>query len=161
MSVFAETDGDANVVPFGKLPKPQAKGADVKRERTFLDATRAVAKLSQLGRLEYERVRSKAAKELVCRVSFLDRVLENVHKEVSNFKHDYHLRSFAREEGERLIGCRVDDSTVTPSWRVAKAENIKTGELTELLLLADGNFTVVRGIPRVEKTAPTLKANEP
>jgi hypothetical protein len=147
-------------VPFGKLPKPQVQGADVKRERTFLDATRAVAKLSQLGRLEYERVRSKAAKELGCRVSFLDRVLQKVHKEVSNFKHDYHLRSFAREEGERLINLLAEDSTVTPAWRVAKAVIIKTGEKTDLLLLADGNFTVKRGVP-IEKTAPTLRANEP
>jgi hypothetical protein len=153
MSDAAKQTDDANVVPFGKPPKPQTQGDHV-RERTFLDTTRAVAKLSQLSRLEYERVRYKAAKELGCRVSFLDRVIENIHEAIQLLKNDYHLRSFAREDGERLIRFRVDDSTVTLSWRVAKAENIKTGEPTELILLADGNFTLVRGVPRAEKTEP-------
>jgi hypothetical protein len=142
----------SDIVKFPKAPQGRTENGD-DRKRASLDATRAVAKLSQLGRLEYERVRCKAAKEIGCRVSFLDRVIENIHEAIQLFKNDYLLRSFAREDGELLIGCRVDDSTVTPSWRVAKAENIKTRELTELLLLSDGNFTVVRGVPRVEKTA--------
>jgi hypothetical protein len=150
----AKQTDDANVVAFVNPPKPQAQGDHVKRERTFLDTTRAVAKLSQLSRIEYERVRYKAAKELGCRVSFLDRVIENIHEAIRLLKNDYHLRSFAREDGERLIRFRVDDSTVTHSWRVAKAEDIKTGEPAELLLLADGDFTVVRGVPCVKKPEP-------
>jgi hypothetical protein len=149
----------SDVLRFPKPIQSQTKNSD-ERKRDSIDATRVVAKLSQLGRLEYERVRCKAAKELGCRVSFLDRVIENINETVQLFKNDYHLRSFAREDGERLISFLADDSAVTPAWRVAKAEIIKTGEKTDLLLLADGNFTVKRGVP-VEKPAPTLKANEP
>ena len=132
-----------------KFPQPTQGQTGDDRNRAFLDATRAVAKLSLLGRLEYERVRCKAAKELGCRVSFLDRVIEKIHEEVSRFKHDYRL-SFAREEGECLISLYEDESTATPSWRLARAKRTKdanTEEPVSLLLLADGNFTVLRGYP--------------
>jgi hypothetical protein len=100
--------GERSMADIVKLPK-RSKG-QTSGEQPLIDATRVVAKLSLLGRLEYERVRCKAAKELGCRVSFLDGVLENIHQEISTFKHDHRLRSFAREEGERFISMREPDS---------------------------------------------------
>jgi hypothetical protein len=144
----------ANIVAFGKPPTPQTQADHVKRERAFIDTTRAVAKLAQLSRLEYERARSKAAKEIGCRVSFLDRVIANIHEAIQRLKNDYDMRSFAREHGERLVNLHVDDNTATPAWQLATAEDIKTGVKDSLLLLADGNFTVKRGVPRVKKPEP-------
>jgi hypothetical protein len=151
----ADKQTDAgNVVRFGNLAKPpQAQGADVNRERASIDATRAVARLSLLGRLEYERARSKAAKELGCRVSFLDRVIASIHEAVGNFQRDYTLCSFARGEGEKLVYLRrlTKEEADTPSGRLAGAKDVKTGQQTDLLLLADGDFTIVRGGPSLRQ----------
>jgi hypothetical protein len=101
-------------------------------------------------------MRSGSAIRRSSRVSFLDSVLENIHAEVSRFKRDYKLRSFAREESGRLIRFHEDASTVTPSWILATGEYVQTGHQASLLLLADGNFTVSRSVPMkaVEKATP-------
>lgn len=151
-----------NVVRFGNLAKPpQAQGADVNRERASIDATGAVARLSLLGRLEYERARCKAAKELGCRVSFLDRVIENIREAVSQFKHEllnsygaFRLRSFARDERVSYMGFH-SGPTVTPAWQLASAQEVETGDTINLVLLADGNFTVARGRERASRRLTT------
>jgi hypothetical protein len=113
MSTADKPAAVSNVVGLAK--SQQAQDADVNRERASIDATRAVARLSLLGRLEYERARSKAAKELGCRVSFLDRVIASIHEAVWRFQNDHSLCSFARGKGEKLVDLRMaEGEAVTP-----------------------------------------------
>ena len=149
----------ANIVAFGKLPNPSQSQTETNRKRASIDATRAVASLSLLGRLEYERARCKVARELGCRVSFLDRVIENIREAVSQFQREsiypesYGLCSFARDERGEYIAVH-DNSQVTPSWQLASAQKVATGETVNLVLLADGNFTIARGREHAKKSMP-------
>jgi hypothetical protein len=92
-----------------KFPTPPQGQANDGRERTLVGATRAVAKLSLLGRLEYERARSKVAKELGCRVSFLDRVIASIHEAVWNSK--------TTTISARLHGGKAKGSSTCAWWK--------------------------------------------
>jgi hypothetical protein len=106
-----------------------------------------IAALCLMPALAYERERVKAAKKLGCRVSFLDQKVEQVRTAIAQFRADREILCTNSRVGW-CIDFKIDDASFVPSWCLASGEKRwgeRKGQETNLLILADGNATIVRG----------------
>jgi hypothetical protein len=102
-----------------------------------------LARLSRMPELDYDRARTAAARALKCRVSWLDRKIQELRIEIAKFEHfppsDDGVRpgtaiNFIHNDGSDVLG-----------FVIATAN--RYGKNRHLLVLADGNGTVVDSIP--------------
>jgi hypothetical protein len=118
---------------------PTARAAVIKAAQE----ARLIARLCVMPALAYERERAKAAKQLGCRVSFLDQKVEQARERIARFRADTEILCTNARVGE-CIDFQINDGSFVPSWCLASGER-RWGEQTNLLLLADGNATIERG----------------
>ena len=114
----------------------------------FLGATRLVAKLARLSLLDYERDRLAAAKELGCRVSFLDSHVAEVRCRIESFSY----RVPGSEERNEIINVQTKSGVVMTGWALAigykkKFQDDNHGERSYLVLMADGSFSLLETVP--------------
>jgi hypothetical protein len=101
--------------------------------------------------LEYERARNAAARQLKCRVSWLDHTVEAIRARIAEFAH-----LLPPKDGRTAVGNPInfyDDGKRHVGFLVAVAHRYGQGH--HLLVLADGNATVVDSVfssaePRTE-----------
>jgi hypothetical protein len=153
-----DDDRKSNVVPLRKgTPIVTAPPA----EEVAVDAVRILARIATLDLLGYERARSRAAKELGCRLSFLDRNVARIRDEIQSFKK--YVQSENEQRVGNMINVNMNDGTVVQGLCLASGQEwddrgvtlplaIGFGEGAELrevclILLADNNFTVTLANP--------------
>jgi hypothetical protein len=107
-----------------------------------------IAKLCLMPALTYERERTQAARKLGCRVSFLDDIRLQAGLKIASFRSDSEICCTNSRVGT-CINFQERDGSSIPSWCLASGETRwgqYKGQETNLLLLADGNATMVRGV---------------
>jgi hypothetical protein len=143
------SDTKTNVVPL--KPATVSREGWCPREQEAL----LLARLGALPALEYERVRVPAAKELKCRVSWLDKVIENIHVEAAKFADFPPAKDEKTSVGHPIKFIRDDGSEVM-SFLVVSAH--KNGQDRHIVVLADGNATVINSIPLTDDQIARLKS---
>jgi hypothetical protein len=138
-----------NVVNF---PTRATDGTNQQQQKTAeqikaVQEAKFIAELCLMPALAYERNRTKAAKKLGCRVSFLDSRVEQARQAIAVFRVDQEIFCTNSRAGS-CIDFQSYDGSFVSSWCLASGEKRwgdYKGQETNLLLLADGNATVVRG----------------
>jgi hypothetical protein len=143
-------DEVGNIVPLKSKQQPSPEGW-TQREQEAL----SLARLGAMTGLEYERARVSAAKQLGCRVSWLDQKIEIIRNEADAVKHwpppaDRRVEvgtpiPFWPERGESIMG-----------FLVAAAH--RAGRDAHVLVLADGNGTVLRTYPLSDEQLAEIRA---
>ena len=128
---------DDKVVP---LRPQQDLATKSKEELERLEEVRTLIALGRLPVLEYERVRLRSAKAIGCRPSTLDKIVSRVRLELIRF------RSFhpSARESNRVTDFYNGGNKVAAG--IAFAET--TDWEHSLIILADGNASIVQGVPR-------------
>ena len=129
-----------------KFPVKSRKTSDDGSDRTSIDSARVVAKLGVMNAMDYERTRMQAAKDLGCRVSFLDRLVKRVRESIQGFKAS-HWKNFHLEPEPVCTNFHENDGTVIPAWRIARSVEKNPLDIASLVLLSDGNFTITHAVP--------------
>jgi hypothetical protein len=118
---------------------------------------RLIARLSVMPALEYERTRSAAARQLKCRVSWLDHVIDGIRCRIAEFAH-----MLPPKDGRASVGTPVnfhEDGERYVGFLVAAAH--RHGQDHQLLVLADDNVSVVEVFLRADqRTEPASKVQE-
>jgi hypothetical protein len=102
-----------------------------------------IAKLSLMPALEYERARNAAARQLKCRVVWLDHTVEAIRARIAEFAH-----LLPPKDGRTAVGTPIifhDEGKRHVGFLIAAAR--RHGQDHHLLVLADGNATVVDSVP--------------
>jgi hypothetical protein len=134
--------------------------ARVEGDRKRLEDAQAVVKLAAMETLAYERARVEAAKKLGIRVTFLDRLVGEIRQRRGGFRIRHMVDedragatihfTFANKasEGKTIEGVVISSGTsIVVQWDV-KANRYcdkPSGEMHYLILLADGNCTIIDG----------------
>jgi hypothetical protein len=123
-------DQGDNVVPL-KTGQPSREGWGQREAEALL-----LARLAAMPLLEYERTRLAGARELKCRVSWLDRLVENIRFQAAM------LASLPpAQDGRTNVGTPInffhDNGKEVLGFLVASAH--QSGKDRHLLVLADGN----------------------
>ncbi len=106
---------------------------------------RIIGTLAGTDALTYERQRAGAAKRLGVRLVFLDHTIERLKQEIAEFKGDHGIAHTDERVGE-CSDIELRDGRFTKCFCIASGRRRRgdfKGEETVLLLLADGNATVV------------------
>jgi hypothetical protein len=145
---------DSTVIPLRSGRKRNA-GKPSPERQAEADAARAVSEARELARLgclnalDYERDRVTAAKKLGVRVAFLDSIIGRIRRDIAAFKGDYKVSHTDARVG-KCIDFHNSQGQVITSWCIASGQfrwHPDEGKDANLVLLADGNATVVRGRP--------------
>lgn len=138
----------ANVIPL-KRPEISPEGWGQREQDALL-----IARLAALPAIDYERARAAAARQFKCRVSWLDRTIEAIRSRVAEVQHLPPAKdgrttvgepiNFVHDNGERVLGFLV-------------ASYHQRGEDHHLIVLADGNATVISSVPLSDERIVELK----
>jgi hypothetical protein len=145
----SDPDPETNVVSL-KTAKPSREGWSPREQDALM-----IARLGAMSILEYERVRIRAAKELKCRVSWLDKTIERVRASAQT------LDGYPpAKDGRTHAGCPIsfidNGGSQIMGFLVRSAH--QGGQDRHLIVLADGNATVINSVPLSEKRLAQLEA---
>ena len=148
------SDGESNVVQLRPVvPALLVAGEWSERE---LEA-HSLAMLSALPALEYERTRVQAAKELKCRVSWLDKIIEGIREKAAAIAH-----CPPAKDGRNSVGYPINfvynDGTEVMGFLVAACHY--NGKDRHIIVLADGNATTVNSVPLSADYIANLQASQ-
>jgi hypothetical protein len=132
------SNAETNVIQL-KPTKPSREGWGPREQEALM-----LARLAAMPMFDYERIRLRAAKELKCRVSWLDKTVESIRFKAAAFANFPPAKDGRNEVGTPRNFFRDDGSSVT-AFLVASAH--KDGQDSRLIVLADGNATAVNSVP--------------
>jgi hypothetical protein len=138
---------EGNVVPFTHV-KLSPEGWGQRAYEALL-----IARLAAMSQLEYERARIWVAKELGCRVSWLDRTISGIWGKTACCQH------LPPSKDGRKVGDAIDfwPDRGPPILGFITATESQDGKDWHYLVLADGNGTCVRSTPISKERADELR----
>jgi hypothetical protein len=145
---FPPHRGENNVITI-RPAKPSPEGWGQREQEALL-----IARLAAMPLLEYERARLAAAKELKCRVSWLDRKIEFIRCQLAEYRELPPARDGRTKVGE-AITFWPDRGPPVIGFVTATAH--RNGKDSHFLVLADGNGTCVRSTSLSAERAEELR----
>jgi hypothetical protein len=127
-----------NVIPL--MPAKTSREGWGQREQEAL----LLARLAAMPQLEYERARLAAARELKCRVSWLDRKIDLIRSAIASYQGPLPSAKDGSAAGDPIT---FWPDRGQPLLGFVTATVHRYGRDGHLLVLADGNGTVVQSTP--------------
>jgi hypothetical protein len=141
---------DGNNVVALNPGKPSREGWTQREQEALI-----LARLGAMPELEYERARIAAAKELKCRISWLDRKVEAIRAQIAAKFKDLPPAKDGRTAVGEPINFFYNNGSFVIGFLTAAVS--RRGQDWHLLVLADGNCTVMDSTPLSDARIEELK----